>query len=55
MNRKILTAGLVAAALLATGAADAQFMAADLLYIPGAAHAAGEGTPHGGPTSTSPT
>ena len=42
MIRRILTAGFAAAALIAAVPAGAQFMAADLLYIPGAAAQAGE-------------
>lgn len=43
MIRRILTAGLVAAALIVATPAGAQFMAADLLYLPAAAHINGEG------------
>ena len=43
MIRRILTAGLVVAALIVAAPAGAQFMAADLLYLPAAAHVNGEG------------
>ncbi len=43
MIRRILTVALVAAVLTVATPAGAQFMAADLLYIPGAAHIDGEG------------
>ncbi len=43
MNRNSLAAGLAITALVVAVPADAQFLAADLLYVPGAAHTDGEG------------
>lgn len=43
MNRYFLAAGLAITALVVAVPADAQFLAADLLYVPGAAHTDGEG------------
>ena len=44
MMRSKLAAALVIAASTAAVPAGAQFMAADLVYIPGVAHTSGEGT-----------
>ena len=42
MNRNTLAAGLAIAVLTAAVPAGAQFLAADLLYVPGVAHTDGE-------------
>lgn len=42
MNRNTLAAGLAIAVLIAAVPAGAQFLAADLLYVPGVAHTDGE-------------
>ncbi len=44
MNRNTLAAGLAIAVLTLAAPAGAQFLAADLLYIPGVAHTDGEGS-----------
>jgi hypothetical protein len=44
MNRYTLAAGLTIAVLALANPAGAQFLAADLLYIPGVAHTDGEGS-----------